>query len=104
MQFLDKPGMIYTQSGFCRGLAILAMSALPLLGQSNFVSPKAGVSPHAVSLPAPISESAADADQPVTTITKRVDEVTVLFTATDKHGKFVRDLSEDDFAIRDAHK
>jgi Ca-activated chloride channel family protein len=104
MQFLDKPGMIYIQSGFCRGLAILAMSALPLLGQSNFVSPNAPVLPNTPSVASPISESAPDADQPVTTITKRVDEVTVLFTATDKHGKFVRDLSEDDFAIRDDHK
>jgi len=38
------------------------------------------------------------------TIHKRVDEVNVLFIATDKHGKFVRDLSQADFAILDDHK
>ena len=38
------------------------------------------------------------------TIHKRVDEVNVLFTATDKHGKFVRDLNQSDFAILDDHK
>ena len=38
------------------------------------------------------------------TIHKRVDEVNVLFIATDKHGKFVRDLNQTDFAILDDHK
>jgi Ca-activated chloride channel family protein len=44
------------------------------------------------------------ADESVLTIKKRVDEVNVLFIATDKHGKFVRDLNEDDFAILDDHR
>jgi VWFA-related protein len=38
------------------------------------------------------------------TIHKRVDEVNVLFIATDKHGKFVRDLNQQDFSILDDHK
>ncbi len=38
------------------------------------------------------------------TIHKSVDEVNVLFIATDKHGKFVRDLNQTDFAILDDHK
>jgi VWFA-related protein len=38
------------------------------------------------------------------TIHKRVDEVNVLFIATDKHGKFVRDLGQNDFSILDDHK
>ncbi len=37
-------------------------------------------------------------------IHKRVDEVNVLFIATDKHGKFVRDLGQNDFSILDDHK
>ena len=45
-----------------------------------------------------------DSTEPVTTIQKRVDEVNVLFIATDKHGKFVRDLKESDFNILDDHK
>ena len=44
------------------------------------------------------------ADEPVLTITKRVDEVNVLFIATDRHGKFVRNLNQNDFAIFDDHK
>jgi VWFA-related protein len=46
----------------------------------------------------------ADHDDSVLTIKKRVDEVNVLFIATDKHGKFVRNLDEKDFAILDDHK
>ncbi|HZR58338.1 MAG TPA: VWA domain-containing protein [Terriglobales bacterium] len=91
--------MNYIRSVICRGLTILAFSALPLLAQSN-----AFVPPSAVSISSSTSESSVEVDQPITTITKRVDEVTVLFTATDKHGKFVRDLNEDDFAIRDDNK
>ena len=46
----------------------------------------------------------SDADDSVLTIKKRVDEVNVLFIATDKHGKFVRNLNETDFSILDDHK
>jgi Ca-activated chloride channel family protein len=45
-----------------------------------------------------------DDDQSVLTIKKRVNEVDVLFIATDKHGKFVRNLNERDFNILDDHK
>jgi VWFA-related protein len=52
------------------------------------------------------SSSGFDSDQPgsVLTIQKRVNEVNVLFIAMDKHGKFVRDLKENDFSILDDHK
>ena len=51
--------------------------------------------------------SSPDPDQPgdsILTIKKRVDEVNVLFIATDKRGKFVRNLNQADFAILDDHK
>lgn len=44
------------------------------------------------------------ADEPVLTIHKRVDEVHVLFIATDRHGKFVRNLNQSDFSFLDDHK
>ncbi len=44
------------------------------------------------------------ANEPVLTIKKRVNEVNVLFIATDKHGKFVRNLNQKDFSILDDHK
>jgi Ca-activated chloride channel family protein len=49
----------------------------------------------------------ANSDDPqsaLITIRKRVDEVNVLFIATDKRGKFVRDLNQSDFTILDDHK
>jgi Ca-activated chloride channel family protein len=52
------------------------------------------------------SDASSPGDDPQAgfTIRKRVDEVNVLFIATDKHGKFVRDLNQGDFAILDDHK
>lgn len=56
--------------------------------------------------PAVAVSSPADTDQPdsVLTIKKRVDEVNVLFIATDRHGKFVRNLNQSDFTILDDHQ
>jgi VWFA-related protein len=54
----------------------------------------------AAALPAASDE----ADQPILTIKSRVDEVNVLFIATDRHGKFVRNLNQNDFSIFDDHK
>jgi VWFA-related protein len=45
-----------------------------------------------------------EAGEPVLTITKRVDEVNVIFIATDRRGKFVRNLNQADFSIFDDHK
>jgi len=72
--------------------AILLFAAPSLLfGQvSSYVSTSA-------------SSNNADND-PVLTITKRVNEVNVLFIATDRHGKFVRNLTQSDFSYLDDHK
>ena len=51
------------------------------------------------------ASSATDEPQnSVITLHARVNEVNVLFIATDKHGKFVRDLNQNDFSILDDHK
>jgi VWFA-related protein len=55
----------------------------------------------AAALPAATSDEAND---PILTIKKRVDEVNVVFIATDRHGKFVRNLNQTDFSIFDDHK
>jgi len=54
-------------------------------------------------LPAAVATS-DEAGEPILTIKKRVDEVNVLFIATDHHGKFVRNLNQGDFSIFDDHK
>jgi Ca-activated chloride channel homolog len=80
-------------------LAALALLPFPPLpAQSNSVIPG-----HAL-----VADSADDMrDQlgdSVLTIKKRVDEVNLLFIATNKHGRFVRNLDQTDFAILDDHK
>ena len=47
---------------------------------------------------------ANDQEEKLTTIVKQVDEVNVVFTVTDKRGKFVTDLKKDDFQVLDDKK
>src|SRR6202165_3852777 len=80
---------------------LMAAGAIPALTQSaSYVS---GMS-SAATYPAVASDASDEPQGSVLTIHKRVDEVNVLFIATDKHGKFVRDLNQTDFAILDDHK
>src|SRR5947209_14158205 len=79
-------------------LATLA-GAAPLRAQSAYISglPTLNAS----------NATASAADEPqnsMITLHARVNEVNVLFIATDKHGKFVRDLNQNDFSILDDHK
>src|SRR5215469_3522144 len=46
----------------------------------------------------------SEPDEQLTTIVKQVDEVNVVFTVTDKRGKFVNDLKKDDFRVIDDSK
>jgi len=43
-------------------------------------------------------------DESVSTITKTVNEVNVVFTVTDKHGRYVKNLAKSDFAVLDDSK
>ncbi len=60
------------------------------------------------STPPPASKLAdgngAPDDQAIQTFRSRVDEVNLFFTVTDKHGKFVKDLKEEQFDILDNTK
>jgi len=75
---------------------LLAQASLPALASAFSASP-------AISGASFSADTSVDSD-PVLTIKKRVDEVRVVFIATDKHGKFVRDLNQGDFNILDDHK
>jgi len=77
-------------------LIVVAAVELPLLAQSSYVA--------STSVAAASRSTESDATDPVLTIKKRVDEVNVLFIATDRHGKFVRNLNQGDFSILDDHK
>lgn len=50
------------------------------------------------------NDGGTDPQSAMLTIRAQVNEVNVLFIATDKHGKFVRDLSQSDFTILDDHQ
>ena len=95
--------MKYTQPIFCLVIVLLATALIPAQAQSQFATPSNSPAPDASSTYAP-SSTTPDDDNSVLTIKKRVDEVNVLFIATDKHGKFVRDLNQQDFSILDDHK
>ena len=83
--------------------------ALSLAAFAGIVPSQAQSSSDAPAAPAVsyVASAATGADDPqngMITLHKRVDEVNLLFIATDKHGKFVRDLKQADFTILDDHK
>jgi len=91
--------MKYTTHIFCLMILAGAAAVKPVAAQG----PKAAY----VASPASALATSTSADDPqdsVLTIRKRVDEVNVLFIATDKHGKFVRNLTQHDFSFLDDHK
>jgi VWFA-related protein len=50
------------------------------------------------------STASSDEDANVATIRRTVNEVNVVFTVTDKHGRYVKDLKEGDFSVLDDKK
>lgn len=94
-----RVGMKYTKLYFLLAVWLVWMISSPLLAQTNLSAPGNAF----LSTSAPDSDSDQREDA-VLTIRKHVDEVNVLFIATDKHGKFVRNLNETDFSILDDHK
>jgi Ca-activated chloride channel homolog len=95
---LDSMGMKYTNS-----ILTLLLATFVATGQAQSAymaeAPRLSASN--------MANSVADVDEPqnsMITLHARVNEVNVLFIATDKHGKFVRDLNQNDFSILDDHK
>jgi VWFA-related protein len=94
---LDSMGMKYTNS-----ILTLLLATFVATGQAQ-----SAYMAEAPRLSASNTASMADVDEPqnsMITLHARVNEVNVLFIATDKHGKFVRDLNQNDFSILDDHK
>jgi Ca-activated chloride channel family protein len=76
----------------------VAVVGAPLWAQSTYVAATSGMAAPAATRPD------SNTTDPVLTIKQRVNEVNVLFIATDRHGKFVRNLGQNDFSILDDHK
>jgi Ca-activated chloride channel homolog len=94
-------------------LVAMATAVLPALAQTPIVAssspsiaPSSGIVPAAsrMALPEASASTGTDPSDTILTIKKRVDEVNVLFIATDHHGKFVRNLNQGDFNILDDHQ
>ena len=84
-------------------LAALAVASVSGWSQTPYVMATSSLAASAGNATA-LSGAAKETDEPILTIRKRVDEVNVLFIATDRHGKFVRNLNQSDFSIFDDHK
>jgi VWFA-related protein len=102
VKILDLSGTKYTASlaRFAVLLAALSSACATFAQSDSYASSYAS----STSTPTVYADSASSEETQAFTIHKRVDEVNVLFIATDKHGKFVRDLSQTDFSILDDHK
>ena len=68
---------------------------------TSIPAPPAGASAGASPASAPPPSSNTADDSPLATIRKRVDEVNVIFTVTDKRGRYVKNMTKDDFRILD---
>jgi VWFA-related protein len=98
VKILGGLGMNYTKWYWCLIVLVLVAAGIPARAQTPFVASSRLTPPDAS------STTGSDPSDPILTIKKRVDEVNVLFIATDHHGKFVRNLNQGDFSILDDHK
>jgi len=83
---------------FFLGMSVAAAGQSPVAAQTPYLPAASAYANSATGAITP------PGDDSVLTIKKRVDEVNVLFIATDKHGRFVRNLNQGDFEILDDHK
>ena len=68
-------------------------------------TPRTGTAPVPAPAQAPASDPAKpDIDDSLTTLKKTVNEVRVVFTVTDRHGHYIKDLKRDNFRVLDDQK
>lgn len=77
-----------------------AGSAMPQTSPAGSAAPETSPKTSAVADPS----AAVDDAGPVQTFRSRSDEVNVIFTVTDKHNKFIKDLKKDQFKILDNNR
>jgi len=73
---------------------------------SHSADPTAGQAPDAkpTSVASNGQQSSTQEDETVATIRKTVNEVNVVFTVTDKKGRYIKDLKKDEFRVVDDNK
>jgi len=104
-----------TESSAQESPAASVPAPVPAAPESSAAKPQPGASSQEASssnqpaepakpVPPPPSNNAADDDESVATIRRTVNEVNVVFTVTDKHGRYVKDLKKEDFKVIDDSK
>jgi VWFA-related protein len=91
-----------------------AQSATPTAAAQTPVPPASAAAPSPANTPAasgtpgqeqkPADSTAPAADDPLTTIRTTTNEVNVVFTVTDKHGRRITDMKQSDFRVVDDNK
>src|ERR1017187_5762289 len=91
-----------------------AQSATPTAAAPTPVPPASAAAPSPANTPAasgtpgqeqkPADSTAPAADDPLTTIRTTTNEVNVVFTVTDKHGRRITDMKQSDFRVVDDNK
>jgi len=91
-----------------------AQSATPTAAAPTPVPPASAAAPSPANTPAasgtpgqeqkPADSNAPAADDPLTTIRTTTNEVNVVFTVTDKHGRRITDMKQSDFRVVDDNK
>ncbi len=90
---LRVPAVLFAFALFC---AMAPAQTQPTTSAAPQAPPKANAVADAA--------SGVDDTQPVQTFRSRSDEVNVIFTVTDKHNKFIKDLKKDQFKILDNNR
>jgi VWFA-related protein len=89
-------------------VSVLVLAGL-LLGQATPPAPPQPnatptTTPPAAQTPQAGNATPADSDDSVTTLKSTVNEVRVVFTVTDRHGRYIKDLKRDEFKVIDDRK
>jgi Ca-activated chloride channel homolog len=90
--------------GQCSLFLALACVCLCVAGQSQQPVQTPPPAQNAAPSTPPTAASASPADAPTQPIQVRVNEVPLIFTVTDKHGHYIPNLSQNDFALLDDQK
>ncbi len=86
-------------------LVLLILCAVGAMAQSGAPASTVPASPPAAAQEQKAADpNAADAVDPLTTIRSTTNEVNVVFTVTDKHGRRITDLKQNDFRVLDDNK
>jgi Ca-activated chloride channel homolog len=83
--------------------SITSTSAVPAAQQAQPANPPAG-NASAAQEQKPDDSNSTPSDDAVTTIRATTNEVNVVFTVTDKHGRRITDLKQNDFRVLDDNK